>query len=232
MSSFLLPDAPDVEQFVQMLKDDPSADYPGFNLLLLSPSTQGQTNTLTYEALLITNSAGGGTITSRPLLAEERRIGGVSNGVDRINEGTWPKVKTGEDILVELLNESQTKASQPSDYELAERLFEILSLQSSPAPTNLYEMRTSIEVPPVCLRSNCLSPKSDSNDEHDLGATRLSTILLVSRDGHVLFIERDVWKLDGEGKATRGDPREARIFRFTLDGFKEVGDDLKGKGKD
>ena len=47
--------------------------------------------------------------------------------------------------------------------------------------------------------------------------TRLSTVLLVRRDGHVLFIERDIWRLDNEGNVVRGDPRESRVFRFWLD---------------
>lgn len=45
--------------------------------------------------------------------------------------------------------------------------------------------------------------------------TRLSTVLLVRRDGAVLFIERDVWKLV-DGKAVKLEPPTERRFRFNI----------------
>lgn len=66
--------------------------------------------------------------------------------------------------------------------------------------------------------SGSLSPNAKSTDRDKLYGTRLSTVLLVGRDGHILFIERDVWKLNDEGEPIRGSPREeARVFRFSLD---------------
>lgn len=47
-------------------------------------------------------------------------------------------------------------------------------------------------------------------------ATRLSTIILIRRDGQVLFLERDVWGLDREGKAAKRDPPSERVHRFQL----------------
>jgi uncharacterized protein with NRDE domain len=49
-------------------------------------------------------------------------------------------------------------------------------------------------------------------------ATRTSTVLLVRRDGSVLFIERDIWVLDEEGsdaKPERG--KGERMFRFHIE---------------
>ena len=114
--------------------------------------------------------------------------------------------------------------------------------QSNPPPSNRFQLRTSIQIPPLLMTSS-LSPdaavSSDSDKPHWYG-TRLSTVLLVHRNGNVLFIERDVWKLDDSQskaksappskseaeansepkrvKPIRGDPREARVFRFRLDG--------------
>lgn len=79
--------------------------------------------------------------------------------------------------------------------------------------------------------SASLSPDAEPVNRHDLYGTRLSTILLVKRDGSVLFIERDLWKIDAGGEAIRGDIQEARSFRFTLHAFKGGEDDLAGEDK-
>lgn len=65
--------------------------------------------------------------------------------------------------------------------------------------------------------SGSLSPDAPA-DGPDYYGTRLSTILLVKRDGSVLFVERDIWKLDKSGSAVRGDPRDDRVFKFELNG--------------
>lgn len=55
--------------------------------------------------------------------------------------------------------------------------------------------------------------------------TRLSTVILIRRDGSVLFIERDIWRLGEDDKPERlnyserrgeGEVKE-RVFEFTLD---------------
>jgi len=52
----------------------------------------------------------------------------------------------------------------------------------------------------------------------DLYGTRLSTVVLVGRDGEVVFIERDIWTLDRDGKTPiRADPSTQRRFKFKLD---------------
>ena len=56
-----------------------------------------------------------------------------------------------------------------------------------------------------------------SPDGPDYYGTRLATIILIRRDGQVLFRERDIWQLDSTGNAVRGDPRKDRVFRFRID---------------
>ena len=47
--------------------------------------------------------------------------------------------------------------------------------------------------------------------------TRLSTVILVRRDGGVLFVERDIWALDVAGHAVKADRTSERTFRFRLE---------------
>jgi hypothetical protein len=51
--------------------------------------------------------------------------------------------------------------------------------------------------------------------------TRLSTILLVKKDGSVVFIERDIWKLV-DGKPSLAAPTSQRTFRFELAVYRHV----------
>jgi len=53
-------------------------------------------------------------------------------------------------------------------------------------------------------------------DGPEFYGTRLATVLLIRRDGRVLFVERDIWQLDSNGEVTRGDPRRERVFRFPV----------------
>lgn len=47
--------------------------------------------------------------------------------------------------------------------------------------------------------------------------TRLSTVLLVRKNGDVLFIERDIWELAPDGTPVKADAPTERVFRFKLD---------------
>ena len=125
VSSFLLPDAPDADHYVGLLESEGSTDYAGFNLLLLTPTSGG--DGISYEASLITNSGGHGSIIKRDLLPEERHAGGVSNGVDTVDGRAWPKVKKGVASLTELLRANKANEQKLSEDELVEHLFGILS---------------------------------------------------------------------------------------------------------
>ena len=46
--------------------------------------------------------------------------------------------------------------------------------------------------------------------------TRLSTIVLVRKDGSVVFRERDIWSLNATGEPVRGDISNDRILEFKL----------------
>ncbi len=60
-----------------------------------------------------------------------------------------------------------------------------------------------------------LSPDAAA-DGPDYYGTRLSTVLLIRKDGRVLFVERDIWQLDSDGNPKLADPRGERIFHFNL----------------
>ncbi|CAE6518285.1 unnamed protein product [Rhizoctonia solani] len=80
--------------------------YAGFNLLLLSPSaTVGQFD---YHGAMVTNSRGGGEITSRPLSKRECLACGLSNSNDSAcelsEESEWPKVSEGRKLFEKVTN--------------------------------------------------------------------------------------------------------------------------------
>jgi len=210
VSSFLQPDAPELERFVHEFTSETPVAFAGFNLLLFSPSSNAD-EPLSYKASLMTNSGGGGSISARSIEDEEGRIGGLSNGVDSLDGREWPKVQKGRNALSHLL--SNIAVALPED-ELVQRLFELLSWQSAEAPGNRSQLRNTIEVPPLRMSGSLAGDAVADGPEYY--GTRLSTVLLVRKDGRVLFVERDVWQLDNDGRVTRGDPREDRVFRFTL----------------
>jgi hypothetical protein len=112
--------------------------YAGFNLLLLEPSSSAPT--LTYDALLVSNGGGGGSIESRPLTDAERACGGLSNGVDGRGGEEWPKVVQGRDELRSVLGEQLlllSRGPEPEtdqDERLARRLIELLTCVSASGP--------------------------------------------------------------------------------------------------
>ena len=130
-SSFLLPKDPqrtlqaEIDEF---LLENRGRAYAGFNLLLLSPSIPATgspgSGTLSLDGAFATNSGGGGPITARMLTKDERRCGGMSNGVDHHGASEWPKVKHGIQTLDEVLNSLPQDATEA---EIVERLFTLLT---------------------------------------------------------------------------------------------------------
>jgi len=182
------------------------AKFAGFNLLLLSPSSCDAQN-LSFDAALVTNHGAGGVITSRPLSADERRCGSISNGVDGKGGNEWPKVHQGIQSLHELLG---TVSADTNEAELTNSLFELLTWQSAEPPRERSQLRDTIFVDPLPIPVGC--------GPSDLYGTRLSTILLVRRDGKVLFVERDIWQMDEEGKVAMAGTESSsdRQYRFQL----------------
>lgn len=183
---------------------------------------------------MVTNSGGGGVITSRPLSSEERCVGGVSNGIDTLDGQTWPKVVQGRGTLTDLLNSKATRETEAEEEELIEELFSLLTWQPADSPSNRLQLRKSIQIPPLAMTASLhpeAKPHPDAEPHHYYG-TRLSTVLLVTHDGRAKFVERDVWMLADPGdedKVTRGDPRAQREYSFYLAG-KSSGGGFAGVG--
>ena len=110
--------------------------YAGFNLLLLEPSSSASASTLAYDAQLVTNDGGGGSIRSRTLTDAERACGGMSNGIDGHGGDLWPKVAQGRAELGKMLDEEELKqlSGGPADERLARRLIELLTCVSASGP--------------------------------------------------------------------------------------------------
>lgn len=199
---FLLPDRGPTERLAahvaHVVRDGRA--YAGFNLLLLAP--RAGPPGLAYDAAYVTNHGGGGRVAARPLSDDERRCGGLSNGVDGAGADAWPKVRTGSALFLRVLQAAA--APETSEDALAERLFELLTWRSDSPPRARAELRNTIQIEPLPIQGT-------------LYGTRLSTVVLVRRDGAATFYERDVWVLDARGQPTRGDPAAQRVFHFRVD---------------
>ncbi|ESK85415.1 ser thr-rich protein t10 in dgcr region [Moniliophthora roreri MCA 2997] len=223
-----------VLSFLQFDSEDPldkqvknifprDAEFAGFNLLLFAP--QGQPladdrdvdtsglSELKFEACFVTNSGAGGPITNRYLTSQERACGGFSNGIDGKRGNEWPKVQHGLQDFGALISQSLPSngdENKPSDeFTLVQHLFKLLSWRSPEPVTERGDLRKTVQVCPI--------PANWGEKPSHYG-TRLSTVLLIRRDGQATFIERDIWKLV-DGKVTKMDvdsPSE-RTFRFTLE---------------
>ncbi|KIJ64585.1 hypothetical protein HYDPIDRAFT_111952 [Hydnomerulius pinastri MD-312] len=176
------------------------AKFAGFNLLLLAPSASN-TPSLSFDATYVTNRGAGGPITYHSLTEAQRRCGGLSNGIDGKGADDWPKVQHGLHSLKGILD---TLPPNTSEDQLTERLFELLTWKSPQLPRDRSELRNTVQVEPITITAT-----------NDIYATRLSTIVIVKRDGVVLFVERDRWKLT-EGRPVLADPSSQREFRFKL----------------
>lgn len=205
VSSYLLPDsALSLDDEVKILTGQ-NTKYAGFNLLLLSPWGHPESKSLDFDASLVTNHGAGGLLDYRPLTSEERSVGGISNGIDGQDGKDWPKVKHGIQSLSACLDALPADITEP---DLTDRLFELLTWKSVEPVKERSQLRNTIHVEPLQVPLG--------GGATDFYATRLSTIILIRRDGQVLFIERDGWGLDREGKATKRDPPSERVHRFQL----------------
>ncbi|KIL00216.1 hypothetical protein PAXRUDRAFT_29994 [Paxillus rubicundulus Ve08.2h10] len=175
------------------------AKYAGFNMLLLAPSASDRA-WLSFDAAYVTNGGAGGPITHRPLTGAERHRGGLSNGIEGKGADEWPKLQHGLGLLRDILD---TLPPSPSEDQLAEGLFELLTWRSAQLPRDRSELKNTIRVEPVTVDAN-------------IYATRLSTVVLVKRTGEVVFVERDRWQLTEEGQPILADPSSQRVFRFKL----------------
>ncbi|KAI0263984.1 NRDE protein-domain-containing protein [Gloeopeniophorella convolvens] len=186
-----------------------NAQYAGFNLLLLelAPPALRPGSGLAYDARLVTNNGGGGTICARALSDVERACGGVSNGAGDAG-AAWPKVVEGTAALRALL--AGVARAPADDMQLAERLLALLTMHTpNPPPRERAELKDMILVPPLDARAGPDVPPA-------VYGTRLAQALLVRRDGRATFVERDVWVLDEAGAAVRAGPSSQRTFAFRV----------------
>lgn len=110
--------------------------------------------------------------------------------------------------------------------------------RSDPAPVDRASLRNTIHIAPLPIDLKAPIKKYDdtagtvdidsahnssTNSTEQATAsgrrfygTRLSTVILVRRDGQVRFLERDIWMLDKDGGVVRGDKSRQRDYSFSL----------------
>ncbi|KAG8700146.1 hypothetical protein FRC09_006146 [Ceratobasidium sp. 395] len=207
--------------------------YAGFNILLLSPKPTSD-NSIQYEGAIATNSRGGGDIVARSLVDRESLCGAISNSddnaqpplADKTNE--WPKISEGRSRFQEIIGRDGWEQD-----ELIEALCDMMSIQTPTPPTSRYALRTTISVPPIAVEPNAWS-KSITPDtvpastnaapaliaqQTDYYCTRLTTVILVRKDGQVEFVERDIWsQIEGKSDPVKAEKTSQRRFSFQIYG--------------
>ncbi|CAE6502369.1 unnamed protein product [Rhizoctonia solani] len=203
-----------------------------FNLLLASPANSD--GRFEYRGVMVTNSQGGGEITSRPLSERECLSCGVSNSNDAACElsedSEWPKVSEGRKLFEKVINQEDL-----DDDGLIDALCQVMGVENPTKPTTRYGLRTTISVPPIPVEpgawSNTVNPPTNEvpasadaapalakENRKDYYGTRLTSVVLVRRDGSVTFVERDVWvQKNGAGEPEkRSDISSQRRFDFQI----------------
>ncbi|KZV89996.1 DUF833-domain-containing protein [Exidia glandulosa HHB12029] len=177
--------------------------YAGFNLLLFAPSGKG--SPASFDAALATNLGGGGRIVYRHLDADERSCGGISNGVDGQGGESWPKVLEARQCLQPILQHQTSRDRGEQDVHLVNSLFQVLSHEHAEPIAAREDLRKTIQVPLINVQGvpNLAGPIPATQSAAQVGqlwyGTRLATVILIRRDGEVLFVERDVYQLGSDG---------------------------------
>ncbi|KAK0487809.1 NRDE protein-domain-containing protein [Armillaria novae-zelandiae] len=143
-----------------------------------------------FDAEFVTNGGAGGVIARRPV----ERTGGFSNAVDE----EWDKVVRGKTRFAEIV-----EGARGEEEEVVDELFGLLDEHPPEPVVHRSELKKAIHVLPLSI-------------EGRMYGTRLSTVLLVRKNGEVLFVERDIWQLDHDGSATRAPPSSQRVYRFQV----------------
>lgn len=94
-----------------------------------------------------------------------------------------------------------------------------ISWKSEHAPVDRAELRNTIQVEPIPIPLSSFSPVTEQATPSSkcYYGTRLSTVLLIRRDGSVTFIERDIWTLDESGAVVKRDSGHDRVFQFQIE---------------
>ncbi|KAI6872500.1 hypothetical protein D0864_02358 [Hortaea werneckii] len=162
-------------------------------------------------------------------------IHGLSNS--HFGDLTWPKIIHGEQLLKQSIRANVDRRDDQDHF--IEALFDILSIDTLPRPkegedfhTYTRQLRNSILIPPVggqkidsstaenlsaAAPDSTPAPRSShaSIDANAYG-TQQQSVILVNKQGHVTFVERTLYTLDGHPK--RGNEGDRRI-EFDIEGW-------------
>lgn len=141
---------------------------------------------------------------------------GVSNS--QVTE-PWPKVHIGVQALDRIVHQEPV-----SEKRLIEQLKEILVHDTFPLDVAskedktddiFYHVRKSVFIPPINVD---LPDNNDSAEDGTYYGTRTNTIILVTKTGHVKYIERTLHEHD---TPVEGYPPQECIFEFDIEGFND-----------
>jgi len=238
---------PTSQSLIQYLKENYDEEKKhlgtaGFNCVLFSPKSLASSR-FEYESALLTNHGAQGPLEYRSISSpSEFHSGGISNAIDGSpvdglgHTGPWPKVDIGREMLEEILSARKVSEFQQGDDDeeketaLVEALMEFMGwtpLSYKPSQDH----RDSILVPPILVPSviaqilppdAAVPPKPPTAQR--LYGTRVTTVILVRRDGRVCFVERDRSTLREDGGlgdaaeyfGPRGNLETQRLYRFYL----------------
>ncbi|KJX94040.1 hypothetical protein TI39_contig4223g00007 [Zymoseptoria brevis] len=233
------------DEFVQRLLNDVGIhDVGGFTLLfgeLRAPKSAGRSDSesLNDSSQSHTSELPGIAIVSNRTESpkELRRIGtrlGETHGLSNSHYGdnSWPKVVNGERFLNEAIFKN-TSTDQGQD-EFITSLFEILCVDDIPRRTSdeswdkyVRHMRNSIMIPAgkgaVKQQSSSTEPVSGRSDgpltqvRDEAYGTMKQTVILVSKDGKVVFVERTLY--DDDGRPLEVGRQEQRV-EFMIEAWK------------
>jgi uncharacterized protein with NRDE domain len=145
---------------------------------------------------------------------------GVSNS--QITE-PWPKVHLGVQALDRIVHQAPV-----SEHCLIEQLKDILVHDTFPLDVAekevktdgiFYHVRKSIFIPPINVG---LPDNTDSAEDGTYYGTRTNTIILVTKTGHVKYIERTLHEHDTPLESS---PPHESVFEFDIEGFNNDDDD-------
>jgi uncharacterized protein with NRDE domain len=158
----------------------------------------------------------------------ERGTWGLSNS--HYGDRTWPKVVQGEALL-----EKAAARDLQDEEAFLEQCFALLSTDTLPKQKEgqewtamVKELRNSIFIPKLGGDAGVEEKAADEiaaakkEDKHQVSpgsgpyGTQKQTVILVSHDGKVTFVERALY--DGEGKPVRLDDRDTKI-EFEIEGW-------------
>ena len=175
------------------------------------------------------------------IMGERNETVGLSNAA--FADRTWTKVTRGEEMLKALVAEEDAKLShdRTSVGDFVEKLFALLSNDTLPRKATeehglaacIKELRNSIFIPVVggeathgaradkvatAFGEQMLRDAKLGNDGSNAPyGTQKQSVVLVSHQGHVSFVERSLY--DGDARQIERESRD-RWFEFDIEGWK------------